>query len=61
MRYSLTYFPPLSFQDGENYVGKLYDDVTLPVRESSMVVLDVVCDVMYVLPRSRKVFTTNLP
>ena len=31
------------FQDGENYVGKLYADVTLPVRETSMVVFDVVC------------------
>ena len=37
---------PLSspfFQDGENYAGKLYADVTLPVRETSMVVFDIVC------------------
>ena len=42
-RYSLTHFPPPFFQDGENYAGKLYADVTLPVRETSMVVFDVVC------------------
>ena len=31
------------FQDGENYAGKLYTDVTLPVRETSMIVFVVVC------------------
>ena len=36
-------FLPLFSKDGENYAGKLYPDVTLPVWESSMIVFGIVC------------------
>ena len=55
-KYSLTHFPPL-FQDGENYAGKLYTDVTLPVRESSMVVFSIVC--VQMLPMRKIILSDN--
>ena len=49
-------FLPL-FQDEENYAGKLYTDVTLPVRESSMVVFGVVC--VQMLPMRKIILSDN--
>ena len=54
--FTYTLSSPL-FQDGENYAGKLYTDVTLPVRESSMVVFGVVC--VQMLPMRKIILSDN--